>query len=166
LKERNARLLLKEIKAAGIDFVICMPDSGLYALYCLIREDPDLDLLTVGNEGEGVCICAGAWMGGKHPLMLMENSGNRIASEYLAHLGISFGIPVLFAMSHRGSMGDGNWWAQGHGAVMEPLLKALRIPYTVLQSPEDVPGSFQKAQKTLQASLYPVGIVISGEVLW
>jgi sulfopyruvate decarboxylase subunit alpha len=110
------------------------------------------------------CICGGAWLGDKRPLMMMENSGLRVASEYLARLGISFGIPVMFLMSHRGVMGDGNWWAINHGVTMEPMLDSLRIPYFKMERPEDIPGAFQKARKTLQASLFPVALILSGDI--
>lgn len=166
MKDEIAQSLLAEIKAAGIELVVSVPDSIFRPLYFLIREDPDIELLTVGNEGAGACICGGAWLGGRRPLLLMENSGLRVASEFLARLGMSFGIPVLIAMSHRGTMGDGNWWAINHGVTMEPVLRALRIPSVHLSCPEDIPGSFRKARKTQQASLFPVAVVVSGELLW
>lgn len=166
MNKATTRSLLQEIKAAGIDFVACVPDSRLRDLYFMIREDPDIQLITAGNEGAAVCICAGAWLGGKHPLILMENSGLRTSSEYLARFGISFGIPVMLLMSHRGAMGDGNWWAINHGVTLEPMLKSLRIPYTFLNRPEDIPKAFQRAQKTLQASLFPVALILSGDLLW
>ena len=159
-----AKSLLEDIKAAGIDFVVCVPDSRLRDLYFLIREDPDIELHTAGNEAVATCICGGAWLGDKRPLMMMENSGLRVASEYLARLGISFGIPVMFLMSHRGVMGDGNWWAINHGVTMEPMLDSLRIPYFKMECPEDIPGAFLKARKTLQASLFPVALVLSGDI--
>jgi sulfopyruvate decarboxylase subunit alpha len=165
LEKAVAEALLGEIKAAGIDFVACVPDSRLRDLYFLIREDPEIELVTLGNEGVAVCICGGAWLGGKHPLIMMENSGLRVASEYLARLGLSFGIPVMLLMSHRGAMGDGNWWAINHGVTMEPMLKSLRIPHTPIKRTEDIAGAFQKAQKTLQASLFPVALTLSGD-LW
>ena len=96
----------------------------------------------------------------------MENSGIRVASEALARLGISSGIPVLMLMSYRGSMGDGNWWAVNHGVVMEPMLKALRIPYSFITKDEEIEGSLQRALRSLAASKYHVAVVMSGDTLW
>ncbi len=105
-------------------------------------------------------------MGGKKPILLMENSGLRVASETLARLGISFGIPVLMLMSYRGELGDGNWWAVNHGVVMEPMLKALRIPYRILNREDEIEGSLRMALATLSASQYHVATVIGGGLLW
>jgi sulfopyruvate decarboxylase subunit alpha len=166
MKPAIAKLFLNEMKAAGIDLVVGLPDSGLYPLIKLVREDRALRYLPVTNEGEGAGICAGAWMGGKKPILLMENSGLRVASETLARLGISFGLPVLMLMSYRGELGDGNWWAVNHGVVMEPLLKALRIPYAILRRPEEVAGSIRNALKNLQGAKYHYALVAAGDVLW
>ncbi len=165
MKESSARLVLTEMKAAGIDFVVQLPDSGLFDIYTLVKEDPWFRLVPVNNEFEGASIAAGAWLGGKKSILCMENSGLRVASEALARLGIRHGIPVLMLMSYRGSLGDGNFWAQNHGIVMEPLLKALRIPYRIIDKDEDIPGSIQRAVRTIGASKYHVAVVIGGGLL-
>jgi sulfopyruvate decarboxylase subunit alpha len=166
MKAEIAQLFLNEIERAGIDTIVGLPDSGLYPLIKRIQDVPGLRYIAVTNEGEGAGICAGAWMGGRKPLLLMENSGLRVASETLARLGISFGVPVLMLMSYRGELGDGNWWSVNHGVVMEPLLDALRIPYTVLRRPEDIAGSVGKAFKNAQGSKYHYALVAAGDVLW
>ena len=166
MKERSAQLVIKEMKAAGINLVVSLPDSGLREIYMLVRDDPFFQLIPVTNEGEGVAIAAGAWLGGRKAIMTMESSGLRIASEALARLGLGFGIPVLLMMSYRGSLGDGNWWAINQGVVLEPLLKALRIPYCIIDKDEAIEGTLQRALKTQQASKHHVAIVMSGGTLW
>ena len=166
MKEASANLVVQEMKDAGINFVVQLPDTGLRQIYTLASNDPAFHFVPVTNEMEGAGIAAGAWLGGKKSILCMENSGLRVASEALARLGISFGVPVLILMSYRGSMGDGNWWAQNHGIVMEPLLKALRIPYSIIDRDEDIPGSIQRARRTLEASKYHVAVVMSGGTLW
>ena len=166
MQESSARLLVKEMKAAGITVVACLPDTVFSEVYFLIKEDPYFQFMPVTNEGEGVSIAAGAWLGGKKSLMVMENSGLRMAAEALSLLGINFGIPVLLLMSYRGCIGDGNWWAIDHGLVMEPILKSLRIPYSIIDSEQAIDGSLQRAIRTLNASKNHVAVVISGGALW
>ena len=40
------------------------------------------------NEGVGFSVCAGAWLGGKKPVLIMENSGLRVAAEYIARISL------------------------------------------------------------------------------
>jgi len=166
VNENAAKLLVREMKAAGIKLLSCLPDSGLKQLYFLCQDDPDFEFVPVTHEGEGVAIAAGAWLGGKRALVFMENSGIRTASEALARLNVGIDIPVLILMSYRGSIGDGNWWAETHGVVMEPMLDALRIPYRILEKEEDIEGSLQRAIRTMDATKNHVAIVIGGGLLW
>ena len=165
MKESAAKLLIKEMKAAGINYVFCLPDSGFREVYFLIKDDPYFNFVPVTNEGEGVAIASGVWTGGEKSVMLMEASGLRVASEALARL-MSFGIPVLIMVSYRGSIGDGNWWAINQGVVLEPLLQALRIPYTIVENNEAIDGVLQRSLKTLNASQQHVAVVMSGGTLW
>jgi sulfopyruvate decarboxylase subunit alpha len=166
MKESAARLMVKEMKSAGIKLLTCLPDGGLKELYFLCRDDPDFEFVPVTNEGEGAAIAAGAWLGGKRSLMFMENSGIRVASEVLSRLSIGLEIPVLLLMSYRGSIGEGNWWGENHGVMMEPMLKALRIPYIIIEREEDIEGSLRKAIRTVDSSKHHVAIVIGGGLLW
>lgn len=166
MKESTAQLVVKEMKAAGIRLVAYLPDSALCAIHLLTREDPYFQLVPVTNEGEGVAVAAGAWLGGKKAIMIMESSGLRVASEALARLGMQLTIPALLLMSYRGSLGDGNWWAINQGLVLEPMLQALRIPYCIIDKEEDIEGTLQRAVRTLEASKYHVAVIMSGGTLW
>lgn len=166
MRESAAKLLVNEMKVAGISLVTWLPDTVFREIYPLIKDDPYFQLIHVTNEGEGVSIAAGAWFGGKKSVAIMENSGLRVASEALARLGIGRGIPVLLLMSYRGCIGDGNSWAIDHGVVMQPLLHALRIPYSIIEKDEDIEGSLQKALRTLDASKHHVAVIMGGGMLW
>ena len=166
MKESAAKLLVKEMKAAGIKLLTCLPDGGLKQLYFLCQNDPDFEFVPVTHEGEGVAIAAGAWLGGKRALMFMENSGIRTGSEALARLNVGIEIPVPILMSYRGSIGDGNWWAESQGVTLEPMLEALRIPYRILDKEEDIEGSLQRAIRTMGATKNHVAIIIGEGLMW
>lgn len=166
MKESAAILLVQEMKAAGIKLLTCLPDGGLKQIYFLCQNDPDFEFVPVTNEGDGVALAAGAWLGGKRSLMFMENSGLRAASEALARLNVGIDIPVLLLTSYRGSIGDGNWWAESQGVTLEPMLNALRIPYRILEKEEDIEGSLQNAIKTMNATKNHVAIIVGGRLLW
>ena len=166
MKESSAKLVVEEMKAAGINYVVQLPDTGLFQIHTLCKNDPYFNYIPVNNEFEGAGIVAGLWLAGKTAILAMENSGLRVASEALCRLGVRDGIPIFMMMSYRGCFGDANWWAQNHGIAMEPLLQALRIPYMILNKEEEIKGSFQKALKTLEARKYHVAIVMGGGLLW
>jgi len=164
MKEKVAELVRDALKEAGIDTIVTLPDSRLKELYPLLAADSDFRYIPVTNEGEGVSIAAGFWLGGKNPVMLMENSGFRVACEPLARLGLTHGIPVLMILSDVGVIGEKNWWGVAHGITMEPLLEAMRVPYMVVKYKSEVKEAIQKAKKHISTSLYHVAIILTGEI--
>ena len=127
-----------------------------------IENDPFFTVIPVANEGDGVSICAGMWLGGKRCAILMENSGLRVACEALARLQ---GLPVLMLMSYRGDWGDPPWWAASMGATTEPLLNALRIPYSVVRRDDEIVWKVRQAVKSQNAYRSHVALVFGGELM-
>lgn len=164
MKEEVAKLVRDGLKEAGIDTIIALPDSRLKELYPLLAADPEFRYIPVTNEGEGVSIAAGFWLGGKNPIMIMENAGFRVACEPLARLGLTHGIPVLMILSDVGMIGERNWWGIGHGITMEPLLKAMRIPYLMVKYKDEVAEAIKKSKLHIATSLYHVAIILTGEI--
>jgi sulfopyruvate decarboxylase subunit alpha len=165
MKESAARMLVEGLKEAGIEVVACLPEGLLKPLYNMLRADKDLKLIFVTNEGEGAGIAAGAWLGGKKSVVIMENSGLRMSTEVLARLGLTHGIPVMMIMSHRGEIGEANWWGIAHSQTMEPILKALNIPYIIIRDEGEIKGAIRRACRHMATSLYHVALVMSGGTL-
>ena len=74
-------------------------------------------------------------------MLVMENSGLRVACEALARLGLMNVLPVTMLMGYRGDVGERFHWGVNHGITMEPLLQALRIPYLMVEREEDIVSS-------------------------
>ena len=63
------------LKDAGIDFIVSVPCANLSKILEMIDKDEDIIHIPVTREEEGIGICAGAYLGGKKPAILMQNSG-------------------------------------------------------------------------------------------
>ena len=161
-----AQAALAGLKEAGIDFVSGLPDGWQRNLHELIEADPGIRYVPVCNEGVGFSVCAGAWLGGRKTALIMENSGLRVAAEYIARISLGCGIPVLLLLSYRGDLGDTEHWAIPHGIVAEPLLHALRIPYLVIREKEKLRPAIKRAQRLAEAQLQPAAVLISGDCIW
>jgi sulfopyruvate decarboxylase subunit alpha len=164
--EHAAREALAGLKDAGIDFVSGLPDGWLRNLHELVEEDPDIRYVPVCNEGVGFSVCAGAWLGGRKTALIMENSGLRVAAEYIARISLGTGVPVVLVMSYRGDLGETEHWGIPHGVVVEPLLRALRIPYQAVRDPGRVRRAIIRAFRLSEAQLHPAAVLISGDCIW
>jgi len=153
------------LKAVGVSVVCYLPDSLLKELYPALDHDPDIRTIRVTNEGEGAAICGGIWLSGKKSALIMENSGLRASIEPLARMGMGAGIPVVMIMSHRGDLGENNWWAIPHGMTMEPLLNAMRIPYRIVDREENIQRAIMDAYVWSHTAYYHSAVVLSGSVV-
>jgi sulfopyruvate decarboxylase subunit alpha len=161
-----AQAALAGLKEAGINFVSGLPDGWQRNLHELVEADPDIQYVPVCNEGVGFSVCAGAWLGGRKTALIMENSGLRVAAEYIARISLGCGVPVVLLLSYRGDLGDTEHWAIPHAIVVEPLLKTLRIPYVVVREKDQLRATIKRAHRLAEAQLQPVAVLISGDCIW
>ncbi len=165
LKAEAVTAIMEGLKEAGIDFVATLPCMAVAPLLPHIMRDPQFKHVPVCNEGDGIVICAGAWMGGKKPALLIENTAVLLGTYALTGLDYMYGgIPMLLIVDHRGSFGDGTaYFFFGGGIVAPAILDILKIPYTVVQESSKLAVEIVRGQKTAEAYGKPVAILLSGE---
>ena len=162
MKGSSARLVAEALKQNEVRFITVLPDDWMSEVYERISEDPYFKVVPVTHEGEGVCVCAGAWSGGMRSAILMENSGLRAAAEALGRL---YCYPVLLLMSYRGDIGDKAYFARPIGRTTEPVLQALDIPYLVVRKEADVGTSIRDAVRSLDTAYGAVALLFTGEIV-
>ncbi len=156
------------MKRAGIDFIVTLPFTQGAPLLPAIAREPQFKHVPVANEGDGIVICAGAWMGGKRPALLIENTAVVLGAYALTGLdGMYGGMPMLLLIDHRGSFGDGGgYWYFGGGLVAPVILDALRIPHTTVSDPGALEEAIVRGQSTLEAYGKPVAVLMAGTDYW
>jgi len=166
MKERYIQVTVNALKESGITYAAGVPDSWLRNVLEALQHDRSFKFVPVSNEGVGYGLCAGAWLAGRRSCLVMENSGLRVAAEAISRISIGAGVPVFLLMSYRGDIGETEFWAMNHGKTMEPLLKALRIPYTLIRRPDDLTKKIVRAATLAFVSQYPTAAVIGGDIVW
>src|SRR5262245_26328294 len=158
-----ARLFMEGLAEANVTIVAAVPDSKLASVYNLCKIDPRIRYVPATNEAELPGIVVGAYLGGKRAIMIMENSGLRQGCEAIVRFAYCHNMPFVMVMSYRGEFGEMNWWGHNHAEVMEPLLKALRIPYFFVDKQEEIKSSLVKAQVHANTSQWPVALIFMDE---
>ena len=120
-------ILARVLKQHKVDLVTYVPDNVLRPLIELIHADPYFTAFAVAREEEGLGITAGAWMGGRRGILLMQTSGFATLPNTLASLSVPFQIPSLMIVSERGTMGEFNIGQQLVARTMRPVLDTLLI---------------------------------------
>lgn len=134
-----------ELSRLGFAFYSGVPCSLLKSLinYSMACEH----YLPAVNEGDAVAHCAGAWLGGKKSVVLMQNSGLGNAVSPLTSLNYIYNIPVLGFVSLRGDP-DVQDEPQHElmGQITMDLLRTMAIPFEILsQDPIEAAVQLQRA---------------------
>src|SRR5436305_14767487 len=65
----------RQLAAAQVSIVGYVPDAGHKRLIELCHADESMRAVVLSTEEEGVGLAAGAWLGGKRSVLLMQSSG-------------------------------------------------------------------------------------------
>ncbi len=157
-------MVFDALKKAGIDFVASVPCVNLKELLDEIEGDEEIIHIPVTREEEGIGVCAGAYLGGKNPAMVMQNSGLGNSAGALASLDLLYRIPLLMIISHRGDLGERISAQVPMGQLTPRLLDDLGIPwYSPL--PAEIGEVVSGAWTLAKTSGLPVAILL-GESFW
>src|SRR5882724_223964 len=142
----NSRVLYDALKQCGVGLVSALPETWLVHLIRMADDDPEMILVRLAKEEEGVGISAGAHLAGVTSAMLMQNHGFLASVNGIVSCAQLYRIPLLMLISFRGEFGERDPWQTEGGGVTEDLLRALRIPFSYLEHPDHVAARIAKAQ--------------------
>lgn len=161
----HAAAFAQALRAQGYDFFAGVPCSLLGGLVSELERAPELHYVSATREDSAIGLAVGAWLGGRQPMVLMQNSGLGVAVNALASLMLMYQTPALLVVSWRGQDGQD---APEHlltGRITLPLLELLGIPYRVLSAAEPMDEQLAWAtelvarQRTAAALVVPKGVL-------
>src|SRR5262249_4908710 len=162
----NSQIIYEALKACDVKIMSALPETWLVHLIRMADEDPDVTLIRVAKEEEAIGISAGAHLAGVSSALLMQNHGFLAAINPIVSLALLYKIPLLMLISYRGHMGERDPWQTQGGMVTEPLLRTLGIPVWHLSNPNDAQRRIKDAQTLAHASLSPVAVLLTRELMW
>ena len=162
----NSKLIYDALKGCDIRLMSALPETWLVHLIRMAEEDPEMILVRLAKEEEGVGISAGAYFAGVKSAMLMQNHGFLAAINGIVSFAHLYKIPLLMLISYRGTFGERDPWQTQGGNITEPVLRALGIPYSFLDAPQVVDRRIQQAQTLAESSLQPVALLLMRDLMW
>jgi len=162
----NSKLIYDALKACDVKIISALPETWLVHLIRMAEEDPDMTLVRLAKEEEGIGISAGAHLAGVNSALLMQNHGFLAAINPIVSLAFLYKIPLLMLISLRGHFGEKDPWQTQGGLVTEPILRAMNIPIWHLTNSTDIHRRLKDAQTLAHASLHPAAVLLSRELMW
>jgi len=162
----SSRAIYDALKACGIRLISTLPETWLVHLIRMAEDDPEMILVRLAKEEEGVGISAGAHLAGVRSAMLMQNHGFLASINGIVSCAQLYRIPLLMLISYRGEFGERDPWQTEGGGVTEDLLRTLRIPFSFLDRPDHVAARIAKAQTLALSSNKPVALLLCRDLMW
>jgi sulfopyruvate decarboxylase TPP-binding subunit len=82
--------------------LVGVPDNGTAALFARAQARAGIDLLSVTREGEAFAVASGLWLGGKQPVVTVQNTGLLESGDSLRGTAYRMGVPLLILVGVRG----------------------------------------------------------------
>jgi phosphonopyruvate decarboxylase len=148
----------------GFDFFTGVPCSLIEDLIAVLERGSRAPYVAAVREDAAVGVAAGAWFGGRRPVVLMQNSGLGTSLNALASLSLMYGLPALLVVTWRGFGGKD---APEHiltGEISPKLLELLGVPYHVLAA-DSLDTDLAWAASEMDARRSPVALLVPPKVV-
>jgi len=130
--------ILNDFVANDISFVTTVPCKQLAGVIEAIEQDDRIFHIPSNKEDEGMGLCAGAFMGGKRPAIIMQNTALGVTINTLATLIQYYRMPLPMLISYRGELGEPVACQVEMAVHTKALLAQLNIPTYHFHKRDDV----------------------------
>ena len=154
-----------------VDHVVTVPDWVQLALHARVNKaDSGIKVINCCNENQTVTVAAGLTIGGKRPLLMMQNQGLYNCLNTLRAVCLDAHIPMVFMVGQFGwefdrigqpSTDSGRSMVR----LMEPLLRAIEVPFHLLETTSDM-SKLDEAYAQAERERTAVVLLVSAPMAW
>ena len=136
----RGKAIIAALKRAGVEVVVALPDivtsDGL--LWPLSR-DPDIKLVRVCKEDEGIGICAGLAFADRRAVLLIQQTGLLDSINALRAVGVEYNQPIVLLVGMQGKEPgiDPAVSQKISVRIVPPILDAMGVEYRWLEQQAD-----------------------------
>jgi sulfopyruvate decarboxylase TPP-binding subunit len=143
--------IVKEIESLGITHVINVPDTHQKSVLAVLARRTHPTLITACTEDEAIGINAGLYVGGKRPMLLIQNTGLLASINCIKGIAMDAGIPTfmlvgLFSRDVTRSPADDPKRVINR---ISPTLDTWDIPWYALERPDQIGVIAEAYQRSL-----------------
>lgn len=152
------------LKGLDIRQVATVPDAGHATLIRLCDADPDMTVVPLTTEEEGIALLAGAWWGGQRGVLLMQSSGVGNCINMLS-LPLTYRLPLVMLVTMRGDWGEFNPMQVPMGQGTQPVLEAMGVLVRRADTAADVAPAVEGLAKIAFNAGRPAAVLIGQRVI-
>src|SRR5690606_30099436 len=158
------RQVFDKLGEADVRQVAYVPDSGHARLIELCHADPAMTTTVLTTEEEGIGVLAGAWLGGRRGVLLMQSSGVGNCFNTLS-LATECGFPLVMLVTMRGEWGEFNPWQVPMGQLTEGGLRRAGVIVYTVSAPEAAAPTVEAAVRIAFNSSRVAAVLLSQQMI-
>ncbi len=147
-----------ELISQKINFFCGVPCSVIDKLIKIVSET-GLTYINATCEDVAVAVAVGAYLAGKNPCVLMQNSGFGNAVDTIITLNQLYKTPILFVITWRGFDGTDEVQHLDWGKITLPLFNVIGLPYFLI-SKDNYKENIIKAMDKIRHQNKSVALII------
>lgn len=163
----KAETLVSELLGRGVDFFTGVPCSFIKPLINYVIDSPQCRYVPATIEGEAVAIAAGAFLAGRKPVILLQNSGLGNTVNPITSLLAVYRIPALIIVTWRAApeLKD----APQHtimGRITPELLTLMGVRHALLENdPGQLKAALDEADRCMTVDRAPFALIVRKDII-
>ena len=143
----------------GVNFASGVPCGVLRHIIKNFSDDAAVFHMIANRESEAVGLAAGAYFGGKTPVVYMQNSGLFSVSNDIVSLLVPYKLPIFFVVSYRGCEGEDAVQHLTTGRATERLLKSFGLPFEIFGN-QNLENLTRSLFETMRKAEFPTFLLL------
>jgi sulfopyruvate decarboxylase TPP-binding subunit len=162
---------IEALQRNGVDHFVTVPDWVQLALHLRVEAGiPGLRNVPCCNEEQALAVAAGLWMGGRKPIVVVQNQGMHACINALRTIGNDVGAPIVFLVGQFGrefaNFGkDPSESRRSTVRYLEPVLQAMEVRSWRLERESDMPR-FDEAFRYAWSEGRPAALLVGAPTGW
>ena len=133
-----SKKIVEDLVQNDVSFVTTVPCKQLAGVIDEVESCESIFHIPCNKEDEGIGLCAGAFMGGKRPAIIMQNTAIGVTINTIVTLTQFYRMPLPMLISYRGELGEPVACQVEMAVHTKPLLAQLNIPTYHFHKEQDV----------------------------
>ena len=162
---------IEALQRNKVDYFVTVPDWIQLALHARIEAgEAGIQMVPCCNEDQAVAVSAGLRIGGKNPIVVIQNQGLYACVNTIRAIGLDARLPVVFQIGQFGKEFDllgapPSESRRNMVRLLEPVLTSLGVRFWRIEEPGDL-RHIDEAFATATETSSPVALIVGAPISW
>lgn len=162
---------IETLQRNKVDYFVTVPDWIQLALHTRLEAGIEgIKMVPCCNEDQAVAVSAGLRIGGKNPIVVIQNQGLYACVNTIRAIGLDAHLPIVFQIGQFGKEfsllgADPSESKRNMVRLLEPVLSSLGMRFWRIEEEEDLCHVDEAFAVAIETSS-PVALIVGAPISW